>query len=491
MNLKGKTIQGGIVTIGIQPVKFTLRIISMVILARILIPDDFGVVGMVTAVIGVLGLFKDMGLSSASIQRSTITHEQISTLFWINLTIGGVLAVLAISIAPVLVSFYREPRLYWITIAIGGGLLFDAGSTQHQALLLRQMRYVALAGIDILSLMLSIAVGIAMAIFGFGYWSLVGMTLSQPITSAVFIWVTAAWVPGRPQMNIGIRSMLHFGGTITLNNLVSYLTYNAEKILLGRFWGTEVLGIYGRAYQLINLPTEQLNSAIGKVAFPALSRLQDDHARFRTYFVKGYSLVLAMTIPITLACAMFADDIIYVFLGPKWNAAAAIFRYLAPTILAFALINPFGWLLMARGLVRRSLIMALVIAPLVIAAYGVGLSHGPVGVAIGYSAMMTLLVVPMIAWAKHGMPISSMDILGAASRPILAGIVAGALAFGAQFYCGHLLSSLPRLVLVCVVLFSSYLFMLMYGMGQKNFYMGLLQELKSRTSVMEQKEAAG
>ena len=120
--------------------------------------------------------------------------------------------------------------------------------------------------------------------------------------------------------------MLRFGGTITLNNLVVYIAYNFDKLLLGRVWGADALGLYGRAYQLIDVPTTNLHSAVGGVAFSALSRLQDDPVRLRSYFLKGYSLVISMTVPISLFGALFADDIVLVVLGPKWTDAAAIFR---------------------------------------------------------------------------------------------------------------------------------------------------------------------
>jgi len=276
--------------------------------------------------------------------------------------------------------------------------------------------------------------------------------------------------------------MLHFGGTVTLNNVIIYLAYNIEKVLLGRFWGAEALGLYGRAYQLVNMPTGQLNTAIGWVAFPALSRIQDDAIRLKTYFLKGYSLVLGLTIPITVACAMFADEIIYVFLGPNWTDAAMIFRLLSPTVLAFSLINPFGWLLMARGQVGRSLKMALVISPLVILAYVCGLSYGPNGVAFGFSAMMTLLIVPMVAWAIYGSPISSRDVMQTVSRPILAGLAAAAISFLIYHFCGRDLSAISRLVLGSTALLSSYVWILLYGMGQKSFYLDLFRELINRSS---------
>ena len=134
--------------------------------------------------------------------------------------------------------------------------------------------------------------------------------------------------------------MMRFGGTMTLNGLVLYVAYNFENVLLGRFWGAEAIGVYGRASQLIRIPTDNLNSAVGEVAFSALSRVQDDPDRLKRYFLKGYSLVLALTLPITIACALFANDLVLVLLGPKWKDATEIFRLLAPTILVFAMANP-------------------------------------------------------------------------------------------------------------------------------------------------------
>ena len=121
--------------------------------------------------------------------------------------------------------------------------------------------------------------------------------------------------------------MMRFGGTVTLNGLVSYLANNVEKVLLGRFWGVDALGIYGRAYQLVNIPTDNLNFAAGEVAFSALSRLQDDPIRLKSYFLTGYSVVLALTLPMTIACALFADDLILLCLGTKMVRCRSDFSF--------------------------------------------------------------------------------------------------------------------------------------------------------------------
>ncbi|OAI47836.1 hypothetical protein AYO43_03975 [Nitrospira sp. SCGC AG-212-E16] len=489
-DLKERTLRGGFAKVCAQGANFILRIGALMVLARLLDPKDFGLVGMVTAVTGVFSLFKDAGLSMATVQRPTITNEQVSTLFWINMLVGVILGLLSLAIAPILVSFYHEPRLFWVTAALAAGFLFNAAGVQHSALLQRQMYFTALSVIETISLLVSVAVGIGMAICDYGYWALVGMAVISPAVSTVCLWSIATWVPGMPHRGVGIGSMMRFGGTATLNGLVVYIAYNLEKVLLGRFWGAEALGIYGRAYQLINIPTENLNSASGGVAFAALSRLQGDPDRFKNYFLKGYSVVLALTLPITIACALFANDIILIFLGPKWKEAIPIFQLLTPTILVFALINPMWWLLSSTGMLGRSLRIALVIAPLVIAAYVIGLPYGPTGVAFAYSAVMTLWLVPHIAWCIHGTMISPRDILKVSSQPFLSAIVAAAVAFVAQFLYGQSLSPIPRLLLGGGILLLSYIWMLLYVMGQKAFYFDLLRGLRKRSSVGEEESVA-
>jgi O-antigen/teichoic acid export membrane protein len=455
------------------------------VLARLLDPKDFGLVGMVTAFTGVLNLFRDFGLSAASVQRATVTDEQISTLFWINILVGVTLALLLAAMAPVVVTFYHEPHLLRVTVVLATSFIFNAAGVQHSALLQRQMRFAALATIDIISLVVSTSVGISMAVAGFKYWALVAAAVSLPLVTTLCLWLTTGWTPGKPRAKVGLHSMMRFGGAVTLNSVVVYVAYNLEKVLLGRFWGADAVGIYGRAYQLISIPTDNLNSAVGAVAFSALSRVQNDPGRLRNYFLKGYSLVLALTIPITITVALFAHDLIFVLLGPKWNDAAEIFRLLSPTILIFALINPLGWLLFSLGMVGRSLKVALVLAPVVIGGYVMGLPYGPKGVAFAYSTVMTLWVVPHIAWGVHGTVISLRDIVLVASRPLVSGIVAAALAFGVQFLCGQSMSHLPRLMLGATVLLVAYVGMLLYAMGQKALYMDLLRGMRKRSSIDE------
>jgi O-antigen/teichoic acid export membrane protein len=477
-DLKDRALRGGLAKLCGQGVNFALRVGFMITLTRLLGPKDFGLVAMVTVITGIYGMFTSAGLSSATVQRANITNHQISTLFWINMLIGAILALLCSATAPILVRFYHEPRLFWITQTLAAGFVINAAGVQHSALLQRQLRYVTQAAIDALCQLASIAVGIGLALGGMGYWALVGAAIVSPIVGTGCLWATVAWIPGKPKWSAGIRSMLHFGATSTLNSLVVYMAYNLEKVLLGRFWGADALGIYGRAFQLISVPTDYLNGAIGGVAFSTLSRLQGDPARLRNYFLKSYSLAVSMTLPVTIFCAVFGDEIIWILFGPNWIAAAPIFRLLAPTVLIFGMINPLSWLLFSIGRQGRSLKIGLVIAPIVMTAYIIGLPYGPTGVAAAYSTAMSLWLLPHIIWCLHGTMVSPRELLLSVWRPFFAGIVAATLAIGARYCMGHSLNAVPVLLFGGSVMCLTYIGLLLLVLGQGTFYLDLIKGLK-------------
>jgi len=475
-----KVLKGGLARVCAQSANVLLRIASLALLARLLDPRDFGLVGMVVAVTGILSLFRDFGLSAASVQHAHVTEDQTSNLFWINVAFGAALSVVTAISAPLLASFYREPRLVAITIAMAGTFLLNSAGIQHSARLQREMRFTTLSVIDTGSWVVSTGIAIAGAKAGWGYWALVAMAVTGPLVSTIAFWAATGWVPRMPRRNTGIGSMLRFGGTLTLNGIVVYIASNFEKILLGRYWGADVIGIYGRAYQLIRIPTDTLTGAIGEVAFSALSRVQDNADRLRNYFLRGYSLVLALTLPATFACAVFATDLIAYILGPKWTEAAPIFRLLTPTILVFAMANPLAWLVSALGMVMRGLKISLVIAPILLAGYFIGLPYGPKGVAIAYSGIMVLWLAPVIAWSVRGTAVSFGDVVSTASKPLIASAVAGMAALSFLRLFQHNDNHLTRLVLGNAVLVSTYLITILYVMGQKSYYIALFKKFVNR-----------
>jgi O-antigen/teichoic acid export membrane protein len=483
-DIKRKSVRGGAAAIIGQGVGMALQIGTTFILARLLSPTDYGLQAMVLTLTALFSLFKDAGLSVATVQRDTLTQEHISTLFWINLALGAFLTMVVAALGPFLAAFYKDPRLLWLTVASASIFLFNSLSVQHKALLDRSMRFTTGAKIDMLSATVGSIIAIGMALLGFGYWSLICQNISLPIVGTVATWIAMPWMPGRPRWTAELRSMVRFGGTVTLNGFVVYIAYNTEKILLGRFWGPAALGLYGRAYQLATLPVQQLTGSVGGVVFPVLSRMQGDPDRLRRFYLKSHSIVVSMTVPVVLGCVLFSNEIVRTMLGQKWMAAAPVLRLLAPTAMVFALMNPLASLLRATGRVQRSLNIALVIAPVVILGIVAGLGHGPSGVALGYSAAMVLLAGPLVAWSKQGTGITNADYWDCIKRPLICGglgAIAGWL-FKIAFH--NALQPIPMLVLGLTLSFAVYAWTLLFVMGQKDVYYDLLTHLFPRNRLV-------
>ena len=481
---KRKSVQGGVLTVFSQGFGMALQIGTTVILARLLAPSDYGLQSMVFTLTTVLALFKDAGLSVASIQRKELTTDQISTLFWINVALGTFLMLVVAAAAPLLAAFYKEPRLLWITIASAPIFLLSSLVIQHGALLTRAMRFGTTIKISIFSTTIAAILAIVMAAKGFGYWALICQNICIPFLDLIAIWIAMPWLPGRPRSSPELRSMLRFGGTVTLNGIVVFIAYNTEKILLGRYWGAGPLGIYTRGYQLATLPVQQLIAAVHIVAFSVLSRMQSDTEKLERAYLKSLSIIVALTVPVVLSSALFAREIILIMLGPKWLAAVPVLRFLAPTVLFFALINPFSWFLRATGRVRRSLNTAFLICPVVIVGVVAGLHYGPAGVALGYSAAMVLLFIPVVIWAKHGTGITSRNYWDAVKQPLISGVIAGAAGWLVHAKYSDTLSPIPLLSIELVISALVYFGWMLFVMGQKDFYFDLVKTIVQSRRVV-------
>ncbi|HXG48625.1 MAG TPA: lipopolysaccharide biosynthesis protein, partial [Methylomirabilota bacterium] len=442
-----------------------------------LTPADVGLVAMVTAVTGFAALFKDLGLSMATIQRDKITEEQISTLFWINVLTSGVLMLMLMALGPLLADFYREPRLVGITVALASLFVLGGLNAQHFALLRRQMRFVTVTAVEMTALVVGAAVGVGMAWMGAGYWALVGMPAASGLVSTVGAWVASGWRPGWPRRGVGARSLVKFGGRVLALDWLNYIACNADNFLVGRYWGSGPLGLYAKAYRMLELMTRQVNGAVGSVAVPALARLQGDPERLRRYFLNGYGFVLAVSTLVICSTAVFAGEIVAVLLGPQWTAVARLFVLFAPGALAVAIMNSQGWLAVALGRVERQVKLACWVVPVTVLAFAGGLPFGIEGVALAYSLVKVALIVPVTRVMTDGTCVSPRDIWGAAKYPLAAG--AGALVAGVAVR--HLLSPTwsPVVVLLLggAVTAGTYLALLLGPFGQMRRCQTILREL--------------
>jgi PST family polysaccharide transporter len=409
-NLGRHAARGGAVTVVSQGVKFFMGMAATVILARLLTPQDYGLIGMAAVVVGFVSMFKDMGLSAATIQKEEITGEQVSTLFWVNVALSMAVMLLTFMLAPAVAWFYHESRLVWITVGYAAGFLSGGLTVQHEALLRRQMRFAALAAIEIIALVVGILVAIVLAWRGAGYWALVGNQLAQGTTYAAGVWIVCGWRPGRPVRSSGVRQLLAFGGNLTGFQIVNYFARNLDNLLIGKYWGSRQLGLYAKAYQLLLLPIDQINTPIAAVAVPVLSRLNDSPERYRQAYLRILEKVAILTMPGVAFMIATSDWIVNLVLGPQWSEAGRIFALLGVVGLVQPIANTVGWLFITQGRTNQMFRWGIIGSSLIIASIIAGLPWGAIGVATSYSCVFLLVVTPLLFWyAGRSGPVRTLD----------------------------------------------------------------------------------
>lgn len=384
-----------------QAIKFVIQVVSTGLLARFLMPEDYGLIAMTAVLTGFMTVIKDGGLSQATIQVESLNHAQISNLFWVNCCLGGVISILLFAIAPSVALFFEEPRLTNIIWFLTIPFLISGASVQHLALLQRQMRFSTILGLEVCSMAAGNLLAIYLAYAGYGYWALVVKVIAEAFITAVALWLLTGWNPGRPKKGAGVRALLVFGTDVLVFKVVNFFSRNADNLLIGWRWGSTDLGLYNRAYTLLMLPVGQVNAPISRVIISGMSRAKGDAAMLRRIYLGGLELSCALSLPLITIIVIFAHEIVRLWLGENWSQVAFLFQLLAPAAFVGLLLNTTGWVLISIGRVKRYRTIGVVSAPILVLGFAAGLEYGPNGVAIAYSIVMCLMLIPTWIWVFH------------------------------------------------------------------------------------------
>lgn len=470
-NLGGRTARGGLVAIVSQGLKFLITIAATSIMARLLTPADYGLIGMVAFVTGFVSMYKDLGLSTATIQKEEISPGQISNLFWVNIVLSLGITVLTAAIAPLVAWFYGEPKLTAITIVTAMGFIISGLAVQHEALLRRQIRYFALASISLASMVTGYAVGIFMAWRGFSYWALVGSQLAVATMTTLLTVIFCRWTPGLPKRDTGVRSMIRFGGNLTGFTTINYFSRNLDNLLIGRVWGAQQLGLYTRAYQLMSLPIDQINEPISSVAVPSLSRLTDSPESYRRAYLRMLEKIALLTMPCIVLMIATSDWIIRIVLGPQWTGTTKIFVLLGITGLFQPIANTTGWLFISQGRSNDMLKWGFISGPLNMGAIIVGLPWGAVGVAASYAFTRVFIIDPILYWfvGRCG-PVRTSDIYKTIAPFVLASLTALLAALAFRRWSG--VDAGVWIILICgiIIAATTFLILAILPAGRKALY---------------------
>lgn len=385
--------RGARVVMTAQMARLIIQLGSLVIMSRLLTPQQVGLVAMVIAVINVADLIRDFGLSSGAIQAKTLSRGERDNLFWVNLSLGLACMLVAAAIAPLLALLYSEPKVTLITLVLSLSFLLSGATTQYRAGLTRDMRFRQIAAVDVGAQVIATGTGITLAFNGFGYWAIVAQQLTMVVCALIGNVIFGAWVPRPPRRDVDTKKFFRFGGPILGTNLLGYALNNVDNIGLGAVAGPSAVGVYSRAYQLLMVPLGVLNGPMSGVAFPVLAKVQNDEERF-VLFVRRLHLISAYFFGLGFGVmAGLAWPIVDLLLGDQWSAAAPIVAVLALGGIFKALTMVFYQVYVARGATAELFKLYLRTRPVMLLLILGGLPWGPIGVATGH------LVAAVWFWA--------------------------------------------------------------------------------------------
>jgi PST family polysaccharide transporter len=484
-DLKRKSVLGALTTGAGSALDFGLRLGSTLILARLLVPEQFGLVAMVTAVTRIAERFATLGLSTATVQAPKITHGQCSNLFWINVGAGVFFAAMLVLLSPAIVNFYEDERLQTIAVVLSLNFVWTGLTVQHEALLLRQMKLPRIAGNRLTATFVSLCLAIGLALGGFGYWALVWKEVAQVALTAVGAWMLCPWVPGRPSRRVNMDRLLRFGRDMTLTQLLLGVTAQLDNLLIGRFGGAVELGLYRQAYNLMKAPIERLRGPIYSVSQPGLSVLQLEPARYRRYYQRIVFAVSLATVPLGVFTAIYAHEIVLVVLGETWLGAVVFLRIFSVMAAIQPALGTGGIVMITCGYTGRQFLLTLLFNAMSVVLMFAGIKWGAVGVAAGRMAALVLTMPWVLYYGFAGTPVSVRDFLRSVSRPVAASLTMGAALLLLQYFA-HLESVLLSLLAACGTAIAIYFLafnLLPGGRGQlrslKNEFLSALRRRPS------------
>jgi O-antigen/teichoic acid export membrane protein len=485
-DLKRHAVKGAGATIFSNIMDYVVQMVATIVLARLLKPEDFGLVAMVTAFSILLQNFGMRGFTEATIQSEELDHGTVSTLFWIHIGISVVLALAFMAFSPVLAWMYKEPRLVWIGVVISANFLLFALATQHLALLTRNMQFWKVAGVEIGANILSVIVAILFAVNGGAYWSLVARRVSLPLGWVILAWLLCRWLPGLPAVGTGVKRMVKFGINTYGNFMVNYVTRNMDKVLIGWKHGSQSLGFYDRAYYLFVMPVNQLSYPLTNVAVSALSKLQDDVGKFKNYYIKSLTMLAFIGMPLSAVLTLIGKDFILLLLGPQWGKAGEIFSFFGPGIGIMLIYGTHGWLHLSLGRADRWFRWGILELVVTAAFFMAGLPFGASGVAVAYVLSIFVLTGPGLWYAGLPINLSILSIVVALWKYFAAALAAGLVTwhflyrggtFSSTFTGLNIFSRIALSSVLCLIIYLILTIIIFRGFGPISQFVSLVREM--------------
>jgi O-antigen/teichoic acid export membrane protein len=453
-------LRGGIVSVAMQYGNGALQIAAAIILARLLAPEDFGLVAIVTVLTSFAPAIIDFGLGDATAQRSKITPSQVSSLFWLSSAIGLAIAIVVAACSPLIATIYREPRLEAIALCTAISFVLWGLSNQHLALLRRTMQFGTIARIQISSTLAGIVVAIFMALCGYGYWALV----LRPITSSFWLafgaWLLCRWRPGFPVFDAEVKSMARFGLHVVGFSVTYTLARAVDRIGLSLFYRPDVIGYYQNATTLYENSIFSVLLQLHTVGSASLSKLQSNPAALRKKYEAALSALAFFIMPTAAILSVTAEDVTVLLLGEKWRAAGLLLSIIALRGIFQVIEGSQGWLHLSVGRADRWKNWGIVSLGVQVAAVLGGLPFGATGVAAASVIASLLIAVPSINYAGRPVGVGAALVMRAVGPQLI-----GAISIVAAGWC---------LQIAIPTGYSSFIHILLSGTFCTCFYLAIV-----------------
>jgi len=398
MPLKHKVISGVKWNTAGKISNLALQFALSVILMRILLPSDYGLLAMAMVLIGFAGIFNEFGFSSALIQNQTINEHHKSSIFWINIFIGALLTLLFFLMAEVFAGFYNNENLIIVIRYLSFSFIISSISIVPGTLLQKEMNYPAINKIDVSVVVISGIASVYLAYNGWGVMSLVFQTLLSQLLKIPLLFYASRWRPKILFSINSIKELFSYSAYLTGFNFINYWARRSDDLLVGRFIGAESLGIYSRAYSLMLLPITHVIGLVSNVIFPAFSSIQEDKNRIKNIYLNVIQVLSFITFPMMIGLIAAAENFILGIFGTKWADVIPVIQILAIIGVTQTLVNPTGWIYTSQGKTKLMFWWGLFASTGVIIAIVIGVIIGSIySVAMAYLIINLILIYPAIA----------------------------------------------------------------------------------------------
>ena len=422
--LRRLAVRGAAATVTAAGLGLVAQVMSTLVLARLLMPADFGVVTMVTTFSMLLMSFGQNGFEELVIQRPELNRFQASNLFWITCAVGLVLAVAFAATGSLLAQFYGAPEVRQITFGIAPTIFIAATSVIHIALLKRALRFTAVSVNEVARVVVQTTVATLLALGGWGYWALVGGITASTMSMTIGAWWMCRWIPNAPQRGHGTRGMLRFAANVYGRFSANYAARNLDNLLVGWRFDAVALGFYKKAYDLFALSASQLTAPVANVALAALSRLSHDPIRFKRALANSLGIMAFVSMAVGADLTLIGKDVVRLVLGPNWAESGRLFQLFAPGVGIMMLYGAVGWIHLSIGRPERWLRWTVVETVITALFFILALPWGPAGMAVAWTVSYWTLVIPAFWYAGRPIGCDIAYFVGVVWRYVVAALFA-------------------------------------------------------------------